>query len=1158
MSAHPATRIDLDALTILRAHNGRRLTKTFSVATNGQVHKADYDSATWFAVEARPVGSIHELHRELLQLEADPHACVIRGAPLPGINLACTRRTKSGTAPAFFEVPRQWVMLDVDGLALPSASLLHDPEDVARRLLDLLAEAAPELQGVSAICQFSSSAGLSDLAEAEAAAGLPPRWGGVVRAGISMHVWFWLQTACSEAELKRWRDGVLSRGLTLDPATLRTVQPHYVAAPLFGDPLRDPLAGRRTVLVLGAEAAAELEVPSQALPRPHLGGGDMAHSGHGFTGWLYDIGGGDGFRQPMQRAIGCYIASNWPDPDLGVLKAAIRQRIDSADPGGRPDATLTTYASDAHLDALIAWTTAREAEKRASQHAAEAPALALTFPDRGVSLGVAAVQAGEAVSAFADRIRQGEHAELLLRMSVGAGKSEAAVQAAGELLDAAHAGGREGALFYFVPRHDLGAELQHRVSESHPGLKVGTWRGQDWVSKTDPGDVMCLDRELPRAARAAGLAGTVACGTCSHNGRCAFTKQTQQEADVWLLAHNNAFGRKPAALPPAAVAVVDEAFLAAAVHGTDKLHPVLLPVAALLDERTGNVTGLDRQRLLFLRGLAARTLEGQDAGGISRQSFTAAGWTAEGAREWSSLEWQTKLEVKLSRGMERPEVLARLHEAAAQGFTRLRPMLARMLRELLEGEDARSATATLAREQVGDVIRFEWRQDFAEWVGEAPKLLLDATTQPEVIRQWLPALEVLDIEVQAPAQWVRQITGRECSRTFFTQNDGNVRRLADLVTVELAQVEGEVLVVAQQAVELLLREEMTRRLRTLPARLLLTHHGALTGLDCYRNAEAAIVVGRPAVSRLAGERLAEIIRGGAVDVLADGEASRWETVTAGIRRPNGTGTPVRQPTHHDPLVEAVRWSISEGAVLQAIGRPRGVQRPLDRPVRITVLGEFALPLTVAEVVTWEDGLPDRLDVAAAEASLAGRALPLAPADLSAARIDLWRTPKAAELFLSRRRTPHPLIKKIAEALYKELRGPVLTLARYRKAVTARSWSLALVPVQAGRTALEAALGGPVVAYDELPPLSPPPAAPAPPPPEASAAAKNPRNAAQWPDPDPAMSTAEVIAWQVKRQAVTWGQPWTCDSYQRAGQGHAPATVHAPARDTYRADRPPDG
>lgn len=115
-----------------------------------------------------------------------------------------------------------------------------------------------------------------------------------------------------------------------------------------------------------------------------------------------------------------------------------------------------------------------------------------------------------------------------------------------------------------------------------------------------------------------------------------------------------------------------------------------------------------------------------------------------------------------------------------------------------------------------------------------------------------------------------------------------------------------------------------------------------------------------------------------------------------------------------------------------------------------------------------------------------------------------------------------------------------------------------MPLQAGRTALEAALGGPVAAYDELPPLSPPPVAPAPPPPEVSAAAKNLRNAAQWPDPDPAMSTAEVIATQVKRQAVTWGQPWTCGNYQRAGQGHAPATVHAPARHTYRADRPPDG
>jgi hypothetical protein len=48
------------------------------------------------------------------------------------------------------------------------------------------------------------------------------------------------------------------RGLQLDQATVRTVQPHFVAAPVFAPPLQDPLAGRRIWLVQGEVDEAEL------------------------------------------------------------------------------------------------------------------------------------------------------------------------------------------------------------------------------------------------------------------------------------------------------------------------------------------------------------------------------------------------------------------------------------------------------------------------------------------------------------------------------------------------------------------------------------------------------------------------------------------------------------------------------------------------------------------------------------------------------------------------------------------------------------------------------------------------------------------------------------------------------------------------------------
>ncbi len=301
-------------------------------------------------------------------------------------------------------------------------------------------------------------------------------------------------------------------------------------------------------------------------------------------------------------------------------------------------------------------------------------------------------------------------------------------------------------------------------------------------------------------------------------------------------------------------------------------------------------------------------------------------------------------------------------------------------------------------------MRFAWKENFAEWAAGAPKLILDATTHEEVVRAWVPDVEVVDIEIQAPGQRVRQIIGREFGRTFFAQCQGNVRRLADFVLLELARFEGAVLVIVQEAVEAPLREEIRRRLEgVLPNRPHLAHHGAITGLDAFRDVERVVVVGRPATDRTAGERLGELVKGGPVDVVTDAEDTRWPTVTAAIRMADGRGVPVRQPRHPDPLVEALRVSITEGAVLQGGGRGRGVRRPEDRPVFVTFLAEMALPLTVHEVATWDDAVPNRLEVAAAEAALARRGLPQAPADLARARPDLWPTENAADLDLKRAR-----------------------------------------------------------------------------------------------------------------------------------------------------------
>jgi hypothetical protein len=1094
------------------------LAKAYSVAPNGQVTKRDWPDVARYRVEQAPVASVYDLAEVLRRIEPDARACVIRGEPIAETDLSDTRRKKIENGGSFADVPRHWIMLDLDKVRLPAGtSVLDDPADAARVVVDLIADHVPDLDGVTAIVQFSSSAGIEDMAEAEAVAGLPARWDGVVKrgAGVGAHVWYWLSSPATGAELDRWAAAANARigHKFIDPATLRTVQPHYTAGPVFGATLRDPLHGRRTLLIEGEADAATLVIPEVAA-RPTYVPGASSLAGRGYLGWLDAIG-PDGFNEPIMRAVASYIATNWPNPDTATLTDDIAERVLAADPGDRSPAEIERYADRGRIGARIRWAMDREEANRAAKAEAavvEAP-IEPTYPDRGVPLGEAIHIASKAIARFAAQIEAGDFPQLLIKVTVGGGKTFAAIDALPDLLAAGRAAGR-GPVLFTHPRHKLGDQIAADIQARHPGLRVGVYRGMEADNPAQPGTTMCRDLELPRAAKAAGQGATHGCPTCPFGPTCAYLAQRHQidAADVLVGPHQVLLHQpftgwprvsidgKRLPVPPSAV-IVDEDISSAGILGLNPLHPVQLAVSSLASTETPNLSGADRERLLDLRRRGAEALAAQQDGGLFRAPLVEAVLhevpgafglgTVSAAREWAALEWDCKPKVKLRKGTTRAEAMTAYEAAAAQGFTRLRPMLGERIADFLATGDVRSVNLTMAAEAdlgrgqgTGPAVRFAWREDFHRaW--RAPLLFLDATGRPEILRYWAPDLEVVDIEVQAPHQHVVQVADREFSRAMLT-TPGNAAKLADLIMVELAAAGGAVLIIAQMAVEKLLRPMVEARggirdpfpedcednaaTYRFPsgAVLHLAHHGDITGSNEWQDVATTILVGRPATNRLAGERLAEVIAGRAVSVTADGEKSHWPSATAGIRMADGTGRQIdQQPQHSDPLVEAVRWSITEGNVLQGIGRPRGVRRTADNPARVLLLAAMALPLTVAEVTTWEAILPDRLTVAAAEAALFLRAMPLAPADMAAARPDLWATAKAAERFIEGGggfKTPQGLIRHTHKGSggFKSLGG-----ARYRKP-GARRWSHALAPLEGGQAALEAVVG-PLAAYDPVVP-----------------------------------------------------------------------------------------
>ena len=81
-----------DSLTVLTSVNRRLASKTFSRGKDGKIKNRSYRSGKYFSVTSIEITGISEFARALEELSRNPHAFVVRGAPLPGIDLRRTRR----------------------------------------------------------------------------------------------------------------------------------------------------------------------------------------------------------------------------------------------------------------------------------------------------------------------------------------------------------------------------------------------------------------------------------------------------------------------------------------------------------------------------------------------------------------------------------------------------------------------------------------------------------------------------------------------------------------------------------------------------------------------------------------------------------------------------------------------------------------------------------------------------------------------------------------------------------------------------------------------------------------------------------------------------------------------------------------------------------
>lgn len=637
----------------------------------------------------------------------------------------------------------------------------------------------------------------------------------------------------------------------------------------------------------------------------------------------------------------------------------------------------------------------------------------------------------------AERVNQADEANPAsftsgIRVSVGVGKSSQARVAVVSTLVAMRSRGDLRNIVLTVPTHVLGdeqaADFRAMFKGQAAGLRVAIWRGRDTPDpaypeyrnayiERDQKPKMCGDMERVKDAQSLGLsAQTAACkrrikmpdGTkqtvmCPLFSDCSYQKQSELEADIWIMSHDLLFHEKPAAMGKLAAVVVDEAAWKKGYMGAEGKH-LTLSVDALREDG-----GCPRLNDLRRQLLDASQLCG--IGPVPATTLKYAGFDADGAAEAIKLEYARKVDP-LHPGQTRQERKDAMGKAAGNVTISRTVMAWNAAREMLTpGGPEISGWLELAVEPTENgpvrVMRLKGRKKVSDGF-KAPTLLLDALLEPDLVRPFWPDFEmVADVQADMPHQRVRQVIDRAYSLAMLeplsaeaekadpqeaARRANRLRDLRALLVREARRYAPEVVLVAmQKAIEKAMHD-----LGPLPGNVATAHHNAMAGIDIWKDVRALLVVGRTMPPPNGAERIAEALSGRATPAPIP-----WYQRTDCVREmADGSTIPAEADRHSDPLAELVRWQIAEGEVVQIIGRPRGVNRTAANPVDVLVLTDVPLPMPLAGTVEAAELEPNTVDLMLA----AGGMVIENARHMATAYADLWTTHKAAAKALERERT----------------------------------------------------------------------------------------------------------------------------------------------------------
>jgi hypothetical protein len=624
------------------------------------------------------------------------------------------------------------------------------------------------------------------------------------------------------------------------------------------------------------------------------------------------------------------------------------------------------------------------------------------------------------------------------RSPTGVGKTRVGAKEIAEDRHARRGAGDTGSMTtlpyeYFGPTHRLNDSTAEQFREA--GLTARVYRGRFALDPHVPGNaqrpeseqvLMCLAPERIKQAMSLYQSISETCcrkrvdgeiQQCEFFEQCGYQRQLRGDApDVWLCSHEMLFHDQKA-LSDVAGIIIDETFYQDGLSGIEEPREALA-----LDNMAVVGQGLDDHMLARSREELVEILRDHPLGGLQRERFDCHIFPEDCTRAINK-EWKIFGRLVITPGMTETEI-DKLKEIIPD-CVRARRMVGvwGALREMLEREDIEvSGRLVLARRDGKTILRVRGVRPVLD-ARQVPTMLLDATLpSTSILEKFYPQVEVVsDVEVRMPHVHVRQVVNAPVSQNklWGTEQEPskghNLHAIRRYILRRWLEIDGPrlwresrprrpMVVICQKEVRLWLESAPTdhrwygkvpRPGVALPEGIALEHFNAIAGLDDHKGVRLLVTIGRTLPPPAAVEAIAGALTG-AQPALEAPTGRGYGRVPRAVRLADDSGVLVENCEQHvDPVAEAVRYQICEAELVQAIGRGRGVNRTAETPLDIDIVADVVLPVTVDEVVPWEE--PSELVEMLARDAIALTA----QGDMARAWPNVWENTEAARYALKK-------------------------------------------------------------------------------------------------------------------------------------------------------------